>query len=229
MFFRKPSVVQTNLFLKTWMSPRMLHADSILSNCLSGSQPITDIPSAVPTNKHWPFSLKIDENDIELTTIFHRKWTFSLPSDITTSPTRQYLISSHLNVIHFTVLDVNVFFVSERDTSFLLSRSYKSTEPSFRPAASRNSNGWNWMHVTGDACSWNSMIRCCVRMSHMITEPVDDVCITESKLVEEQNVRCTFCPRRCYPWAVWRKFDRIYVGNVTAVFENALIVLAHIP
>lgn len=27
------------------------------------------------------------------------------------------------------------------------------------------------MHVTGDACSWNSMIRCWVRMSHMITDP----------------------------------------------------------
>lgn len=83
-------------------------------------------------------------------------------------------MSTHLNVIHFTVLDVNEFFVSERDTSFLLSKSYRSTEPSFRPAARRNSNGWNWMHVTGDACSWNSMIRCWVRMSHMITDPVND-------------------------------------------------------
>lgn len=77
--------------------------------------------------------------------------------------------------MHFTVLELNVFCVSDRETNFLLSKSYKSTEPSFRPAANRNSNGWNCMHVTGDACSWNSMIRCWVRMSQIITDPVNDI------------------------------------------------------
>lgn len=37
------------------------------------------------------------------------------------------------------------------------------------------------MHVTGDACSWNSIIRCWVRMSQMITDPVSDILKYRSK------------------------------------------------
>lgn len=54
--------ILTNFLLTTFMSPRMLHADSMWSNSLSGSHPITEIPAAVPTNRHSPFSLKSFES-----------------------------------------------------------------------------------------------------------------------------------------------------------------------
>lgn len=122
----------TNFLLTTFISPKILHADSMWSNSLSGSQPITDIPSALPTKQHSPFSL---------------------------------------NVMHLTVWPLNGLLPSVREINFCFSKSYKSTVPSFRPAANKNSNGWNVMQVTGDACSWNSMIFFLVRISQMITEP----------------------------------------------------------
>lgn len=81
------------------------------------------------------------------------------------------LVSTHLNVIFFTVCPLNGLLLSVRDINFWCSKSYRSTVPSLRPAANKNSNGWNLMLVTGDACSWNSIIFFCVRMSQMITEP----------------------------------------------------------